>query len=143
MQNKPLIAVVVILTIAIVVLSVAVAFLYVTIDQMKQRDRVTIEYEGQMIKIEGCTYATMAVNFKVNTGVLYDCLAAVSYVASNGSAVQITKELGMLNVNTNNMGAGFQLTDYPSENSFLANFSSTNPLSNVQIEAYGYTKPQT
>ena len=63
-QNKPLIAVVVILAIAIVVLSVAVAFLYVTIDQMKQRDRVTIEYEGQMIKIEGYTLCNYGSKFQ-------------------------------------------------------------------------------
>jgi hypothetical protein len=141
LQNKFLVAAVGGLIAAVAVLSVAVVFLNSSIKQMNQNDKVAITYEGQMIKIQGATYATMAVNFQVDSGVLYNCRAKVSYVANNGSSVQITKELGALNINTNHMGTGFQLTDYPSEKPFLANFSSTNPLLNVQIEAFGYTKP--
>jgi hypothetical protein len=141
MQNKFLVAAVAVLTFAVVILGIEVALLNETINRMNQRDKVEIYYEGQMIKVQGSTYATMAINFQVNSGVLYDCLATVSYVAINGSSMHITKELGALNINTNHMGTGFQLTDYPVETSFLVNFSSSNPLPLVQIEAYGYTKP--
>jgi hypothetical protein len=141
LQNKFLVAAVVGLIVAVAILSVEVVFLNSSINKMNQSDKGALSYEGQMIKIQGATYATMAVNFKVDTGVLYNCRATVSYVANNGSSVQITKELGVLNINTNNMGTGFQLTDYPSETPFLANFSSSNPLPNVQIDAFGYTKP--
>ena len=141
MQNKFLVTAVAVLAVAVVILGIEVALLNETINRMNQRDKVELSYEGQMIKIQGVTYATMAVNFQVDSGVLYDCKATVSYVASNGSSVQITKELGALNINTNHMGTGFQLTDYPSETPFLVNFSSSNPLPSVQIEANGYTKP--
>lgn len=136
-----LIVAVVILTVEFAFLNEEVASLSGTINRMNQRDKVELSYEGQMIKVQGCTYATMAVNFQVDSGIIYDCIATVSYVASNGSSMEITKELGALNINTNHMGTGFQLTDYPVETTFLVNFSHSNPLPLVQIEAYGYTKP--
>jgi hypothetical protein len=148
LQNKLLVAAVAVLIVAVVILGVEFAFLKGevaslsgTINRMNQRDKVELSYEGQMIKVRGCAYATMAVNFQVDNGVIYDCIATVSYVAGNGSYVEITKELGALNINTNHMGTGFQLTDYPVETSFLVNFSSSNPLPLVSIEAYGYSKP--
>jgi hypothetical protein len=141
MQNKFLVAAVAVLTVAVVILGFEVALLNETINRMNQRDKIELYYEGQMIKVHGSTYATMVVNFQVDSGVLYDCLATVSYVAINGSSMHITKELGALNINTNHMGTGFQLTDYPVETSFLVNFSRSNPLPLVQIEAYGYNKP--
>lgn len=138
MKTKILVAAVIGLIIAVSVLSVAFVWFFMS---TTQKDVVPLEYEGQMIMIEGASYATMAVNFKVDSGVRYDCVATVTYTARNGSQMQITKDLGLLNVNTNNMGAGFTLTDYPSDSPFLVSFSNNNPLPNVQIEAYGYTKP--
>lgn len=148
MQNKFLVTAVAVLTITVVILGVEIVFLNNqvtslsdTIIRMNQRDKIDLAYRGQMLKINGSNYATMAISFQVDYGVLYDCVATVSYVASNGSQVHITKELGALNINTDNMGTGFQLTDYPVETSFLVNFSRSNPLPLVQIEAYGYSKP--
>ena len=138
MKIKIIVVAVVALILAVSVLSVAFIWFYLS---TTQKDKVPLAYEGQMIMIENCTYATMAVNFKVDIGVRYDCTATVTYTASNGSQVEITKELGLLSVSSNGMGTGFQLTDYPSDKPFLVSFSNSNPLPNVQIDAYGYTKP--
>lgn len=138
MKTKILVAAIVGLIIAVSVLSVAFVWFYTS---TTQKDIVPLEYEGQMIMIEGSTYATMAVNFKVDSGVRYDCVATATYTARNGSQVQITKDLGLLSVSTNGMGTGFTLTDYPSDSPFLVSFSNNDPLPNVQIDAYGYTKP--
>ncbi|MGE5555572.1 MAG: hypothetical protein ACM3UY_04820 [Methanocella sp.] len=138
MQTKILVVVIVGLILAVSVLSVAFVWFYLS---TTQREKVPLAYEGQMIMIENSTYATMAVNFKVDKGVRYDCVATVTYTATNGSQVQITKELGLLSVSTNGMGTGFQLMEYSSENPFLVSFSNNNPLPNVHIDAYGYTKP--
>lgn len=148
MQNKILVAMVAVLSVAVLILGVEVALLNSqvaslnqTVTSMNRRDRVDLGYKGQMIKIPNCTYATLSVSFQVDSGVLYDCIAKVSYVARNGSTMELTKELGALNLNTNDWGTGFQLTDYPVDTAFLVNFSHSNPLPLVQIEAYGYDKP--
>jgi hypothetical protein len=59
----------------------------------------------------------------------------------NGTTIHITKELGMLTVNTNYAGFYIQLDDYPVSTTFMVNFSNDNTLPLVNIEAYGYTKP--
>ncbi|NLF88246.1 hypothetical protein GX563_05425 [Candidatus Bathyarchaeota archaeon] len=148
MQNKILVAAVAVLSVAVLILGIEIAILNSqvaslgqTITRMNQRDRVELDYKGQMIKIPNYTYATMAISFQVDSGILYDCTATVSYIAGNGSTVHLTKELGVLNLNTNDRGVGFELTDYPVETSFLVNFSRSNPLPLVQVEAYGYTRP--
>jgi hypothetical protein len=130
MQNKILVAAVAVLSVAVVILGVEIAILNgqvaslnQTVTGMNQREKVDLDYKGQMLKIPNCTYATLAVSFQVDSGVLYDCIAKVSYVASNGSTVHLSKELGALSLNTNDWGMGFQLTDYPVETSFLVNFS--------------------
>jgi hypothetical protein len=138
LKTKIIVAAIVGLIVVVSVLSVAFVWFYLS---TTQKDKVPLAYEGQMIMIENCTYATMSVNFEVDSGVFYDCVATVTYTANNGSQVQITKDLGLLSVGSNGMGAGFQLTDYPSDKPFLVSFSNSNPLPNVQIDAYGYTKP--
>lgn len=138
MKTKIIVIAIVALILAVSVLSVAFVWFYLS---ATQKDKLSLAYEGQMIMIENCTYATMSLNVKVDSGVRYDCVATVTYTPSNGSQLQITKDLGLLSVGSNGMGAGFQLTDYPSDHPFLVSFSNDNPLPNVQIDAYGYTKP--
>ena len=134
------------MAISIITLLIAVILLGIyfnnQISTIKDRDKIKLTaYEGQMIKIPNCTYATMAINFPVDSGVLYDCVAKVSYVAMNGTTIHITKELGMLTVNTNHAGSFIQLDDYPVSTTFMVNFSNDNTLPLVNIEAYGYSKP--
>jgi hypothetical protein len=134
------------MVISIITLLIAVILLGIyfnnQISTIKDRDKIKLTaYEGQMIKIPNCTYATMAINFPVDSGVLYDCVAKVSYVAMNGTTLHITKELGMLTINTNHAGFYIQLDDYPVSTTFMVNFSNDNTLPLVNIEAYGYTKP--
>jgi hypothetical protein len=134
------------MVISIITLLIAVILLGIyfnnQISTIKDRDKIILTtYEGQMIKIPNCTYATMAINFQVDSGVLYDCVAKVSYVAMNGTTLHITKELGMLTINTNHAGSFIQLDDYPVSTTFMVNFSNDNRLPLVNIEAYGYTKP--
>ena len=138
MKTKSIGIAIVALILAVSVLSVAFVWFYLS---TTQKDKVPLAYEGQMIMIENSTYATMSVNFKVDSGVLYNYVVTITYTANNGSLVQITKDMGLLNVNTNNMGTGFQLTDYPADKPFLVSFSNNNPLPNVKIDGYGYTKP--
>jgi hypothetical protein len=120
MQNKILVAAVAVLAFIVVILGVQTAILNSqvtslnqTITGMNQREKVDLGYKGQMLKIPNCTYATLAVSFQVDSGVLYDCTAKVSYVASNGSTVQLTKELGALSLNTNDWGIGFPVNRLP------------------------------
>ena len=134
------------MAISIITLVIAVILLGIyfnnQISTIKDRDKIKLTaYEGQMIKIPNCTYATMAINFPVDSGVLYDCVAKVSYVAMNGTTLHITKELGMLTISNNHAGFFIQLDDYPVSTTFMVNFSNDNTLPLVNIEAYGYTKP--
>jgi hypothetical protein len=88
------------------------------------------------------------------TGVLYNCKANVTYLATNGTWIKITKELGIVDVNVHNLGVEFPMSDYKTEpnvnftlaKAFLYNyqpfeFDETVTLSTVKIEAYGYSKP--
>ncbi len=87
-------------------------------------------------------------------GVLYNCKANATYLATNGTWMQITKELGIVDVNVHNLGVEFPMSDYKTEpnvnftlaKAFLHNykpfeFDETVTLSTVKIEAYGYSKP--
>ena len=88
------------------------------------------------------------------TGVLYNCKANVTYLATNGTWMQITKELGIVDVNIHSLGVEFPMSDYKTEpnvnftlaKAFLYNykpfeFDERVTLSTVGIEAYGYSKP--
>lgn len=88
------------------------------------------------------------------TGVLYNCTANVTYLATDGTWINMTKELGIVDVNVHNLGVEFSMSDYQTEpnvnftlaKSFLHNyqpfeFDETVTLSTVEIEAYGYSKP--
>jgi hypothetical protein len=88
------------------------------------------------------------------TGVLYNCTANVTYLDTNGVWINITKELGIVDVNVHNLGVEFSMLDYQTEpgvnftsaKPFLRNyqpfeFDETVTLSTVRIEAYGYSKP--
>jgi hypothetical protein len=88
------------------------------------------------------------------SGVLYNCTANVTYLDTNGAWVNITKELGIVDVNVHNLGVEFSMSDYQTEPNvnftlakpFLHNyqpfeFNETVILSTIKIEAHGYSKP--
>ena len=80
-------------------------------------------------------------------GILYNGKANVSYLATNGTWISTTKEIGIVDINAHNMGFNFSLTDYqkePNLNCTVNNpfeFNDTVSLSTIRIDAYGYTKP--
>jgi hypothetical protein len=66
----------------------------------------------------------------------------VSYTASNGTTIKITKELGTIDRNTDDQNVDLELEGYPQlDNSTTTQFSETIPLETVQINAIGYKTP--
>ncbi len=85
-------------------------------------------------------YVGATLQFKTD-GVLYNCEATVSYLAYNGSWINLSKELGTVDVT--GKGHSFTLTDcqavpnLKSETPF--SFDASIDLQVIRIEGYGYT----
>jgi hypothetical protein len=88
------------LSVVIVAVVLVSAFVFV-------RQPVSLSYEGILMQISS-DYVGAELQFKTD-GVLYNCEATVSYLAYNGSWVQLTKELGTVDVT--GKGHSFTLTD--------------------------------
>ncbi len=145
-MNQKLMAVLAAVIAVIVVASVFLLNMTIptghTEEQMPQPqppESVALGYEGEIVTVRDFSGAYMTVTFQSN-GTLFDCKATLSYQSTDNTTMHINQELGL--VDRTNKTTSFELSDYPTDNiSNRIEFSDTNPLSTVQITAYGYTTP--
>ena len=102
------------------------------------RQPVLLSYEGTLMQISS-DYVGATLQFKTD-GVLYNCEAIVRYLAYNGSWVQLSKELGTVDVT--GKGHSFTLTDCQAVPNLKAEtpfpFDAFIDLQVIRIEGYGY-----
>ena len=92
--------------------------------------------------------------FYANDGLLYDCIANVTYLSTNGTLMEESKELRIVDVNVHDLSVAFSLVDYQTEPNinftlvkpFLRDyepfvFNENSTLSTIVIKTYGYLKP--
>ncbi len=126
--------------VAIVIVVVAVASL---VFLQTTRQQLAAQYNGTLTHTHGYSGAALTAYFHSDR-TLFNCQATISYTSSNGTAVQIVKQLGTVDVNAQNFGFGFSLNDYPipaSNPSSTLQFNNTAPLSGLTVKAVGYTSP--
>lgn len=93
--------------------------------------------------------------FYSEDGLLYDCVANVTYVCTHGSLIKESRELGVVDVNVYDLSVVFSLVDYQTEpgvdftlvKPFMRDyepfvFDQNSTLSTLEIVVYGYSKPK-
>jgi len=102
---------------------------------------IDVLYNGSLTTSKGYAGAFLQAKFYTNNGVLYNCKAIITYQATNGSVTQITKQLGSVDINAQNVHYGFEL-DWPvATASTTTQFTQASQLADVNITAYGYVTP--
>ena len=135
MKRKIAVAITAIIVIVVIVTSL---FLF-----LNQRQSVGVPYDGTLKHIHNFDGANLSLYFH-SEKTLFNCKVTISYTAINGTAVQIVKELGIVDVNAENQNFGFSLSDYPipaSDASSTVLFNQTAPLTTLTVKAVGYTTP--
>jgi hypothetical protein len=125
---------------AIVVLVVVAASMFLLLNT---RQPVGVPYDGTIIHTHGYDGAFLSLHFH-SEKTLFSCQVTLNYTAINGTAVQIVKEIGVVDANTRNFNNGFTLNDFPipaSNVSSTIQFNETTPITLVTIKAIGYTTP--
>jgi hypothetical protein len=109
--------------------------------QQPIQNQVPLLYNGTLTTVKGYEGAVLEMFFHSN-GTLFNCTANVTYTATNGSWVQIVKQIGIVDTNAGHFNTDFELTDYQTGNiSSQVQFTQADNLEKIKIDAYGYTTP--
>lgn len=142
------------LMIIIIVLIVIVVGLVSYIMLNSENSKIPLSYTGSLMDITGSSgdWSQISHNYGVNlsfntTGVLYNGQVTLSYLAMNGSWVQLpTRQLGTIDSYAGDTGFMFmtQNCQYVAGTKYATPFyfNSNNNLIIIRIDAFGFTKPQ-
>jgi len=127
--------VIIIVTIVLIVLLSAISFLYL-------REAVAVSYSATLTVVPNWPWGRLDLAFHTDN-ILYNCKVHICYLATNGSWVDITQNIGTVDSNENPQSTMFKLTDYPTgDASEVIHFTNTNNTLNIlKIDAYGYLTP--
>jgi hypothetical protein len=122
--------------VVVVVIAIALSAFLLT-----GRQQVAIPYSGTLTTVKGYSGAYLSLQFHVDK-TLFSCQITATYLATNGSSVKITRQLGVVDQSSMKSNTDLELSDYPIGNQSLQiPFNQTSPLSTVTIDAYGYSSP--
>lgn len=121
--------------IALVIVVVAVVSI-ASISYLGQQ--VAAKYNGTLTLVSDSGYPGKLQLWFHTSNMLYNCKLTITYVATNGSRVVISQNIGTVDSNSQPTEHRIWLTDYPMNGTIVKDFTEADHLDNLEIKAYGY-----